>query len=56
MNTQCEVRTKQAATAEAGPTEFVNAARVHNALTARLEKRLWTWMRRECRMRSVRTT
>jgi archaetidylinositol phosphate synthase len=44
MNTQCEVRIKQAATAETGPTEFVNAARVHNAVTARLEKRLLTWM------------
>jgi archaetidylinositol phosphate synthase len=32
------------AKAENGKSGFVNAVRVHNALTARLEKRLLTWM------------
>jgi phosphatidylglycerophosphate synthase len=44
MNTQCEVEIERTAQIESRPRGFVNAVRVHNALTARLEKRLLTWM------------
>jgi archaetidylinositol phosphate synthase len=44
MNTQFEVGIRETATAETGQREFVSAARVHNALTAKWEKRLLTWM------------
>ena len=44
MNTQCDVPPNMAVTAENGRSGFVNAIRVHNALTAKLEKRILTWM------------
>jgi archaetidylinositol phosphate synthase len=44
MNAQCEVRVNVIAEVENTRNKFVNAARVHNALTAGLEKRLLTWM------------
>jgi len=43
MNAPCEIRAG-AATLEDPRSGFTNAVRVHNALTARLEKRLLTWM------------
>lgn len=42
--TEYEVQITGAAEAETGQSKFVNAVRVHNALTARLEKRLLAWM------------
>jgi len=44
MSTHCDFPASRAATAENGRIGFVNAVRVHNALTAKLEKRLLTWM------------
>ncbi len=44
MKAQCEVRVNVIAEVENTRNKFVNAARVHNALTAGLEKRLLTWM------------
>jgi archaetidylinositol phosphate synthase len=44
MITQSEVRVSGAARAATGQRGFVDAMRVHDALTAGLEKRLLTWM------------
>src|SRR5450631_4212325 len=44
MNHQCEVYTGEAITADSRQSAFVNARRVHKALTADLEKRLLVWM------------
>jgi len=44
MAAKAEVLAGPTATVESGPREFVNAVRVHNALTAKLEKRVLTWM------------
>ena len=44
MNAQCEVRANRAVAVENGRGGFVNAVRVHNALTAKLEKRFLIWM------------
>ena len=44
MNAQPEDEVKTATNIEPGQSGFVNAVRVHNALTARLEKRLLLWM------------
>jgi archaetidylinositol phosphate synthase len=44
MTAECDVGVHPTAKVESGPREFVNAVRVHNALTARLEKRVLTWM------------
>ena len=45
MNARTEVHATGAAD-ESGRRGFVNAVRVHNALTAKIEKRLLTWMAR----------
>ena len=44
MNNQCKVHTGEAITADSRQSAFVNARRVHKALTADLEKRLLVWM------------
>jgi archaetidylinositol phosphate synthase len=44
MNAPHEIEAEGAARVGNGQSEFVNAVRVHNALTARLERRLLTWM------------
>jgi archaetidylinositol phosphate synthase len=44
MNEQGEARMNVAIEAEHERIEFVNAVRVHHALTARLEKRVLTWL------------
>jgi len=44
MNAQCNVQAKRGATAENERSSFVNAVRVHNALTAQVEKRFLIWM------------
>ena len=43
MNAQCEIQVASP-TVQNPETGFTNAVRVHNALTARLEKRLLLWM------------
>ena len=44
MNMQGDVSANQAETIVNGRSGFVNAIRVHNALTAKLEKRILAWM------------
>jgi archaetidylinositol phosphate synthase len=44
MSTRCEGHVREGGTADRGEGGFVNALRVHKALTARLEKRLLVWM------------
>jgi len=44
MTPQGKVPAYRPAAVESGPRGFANAVRVHNALTAKLEKRLLTWL------------
>ncbi len=44
MSNECEVQLRESVTADRRQTGFVNALRVHRALTADLEKRLLVWM------------
>jgi phosphatidylglycerophosphate synthase len=44
MSTRCEVQLREAVVADRRQAGFVNALRVHGALTADIEKRLLTWM------------
>jgi archaetidylinositol phosphate synthase len=44
MNTPIEIETEKAAQIGNGKSGFVNATRVHNALTATVEKRLLVWL------------
>jgi archaetidylinositol phosphate synthase len=46
MNTSLAARMTEAGRIGSGQTDFVNAVRVHNALTARVEMRLLTWIAR----------
>jgi archaetidylinositol phosphate synthase len=47
MNAPCEVRAGLVVKEERQPGKFVNAVRVHTALTAALEKRALLWMARK---------
>src|SRR5271157_480360 len=44
MNNLCEVQLREAVSAERRQSGFVNALRVHRALTAGIEKRLLVWI------------
>jgi archaetidylinositol phosphate synthase len=46
MNAPSEIHADPAPSVENAPRRFVNAERVHNALTAKLEQNLLTWMAR----------